>query len=300
VTKFEVKNMVTKLHRFHCKCMNRLGRKFIRPWKEAVQTARVALVKFGMPTYQLRVRVFACMSCARACVRACVMRPGPLTETTCITVKEGNESRKNAEKNLSEGDIDGSLKKLRRAEERVGFICPISIQSAWNSVPPLHADWTYEKRELAFCIRFGSEEDFKDSSATWMAQKIANAQHRCKLLRRNIDTDKSILQAIKAELHTLSKNEAGSKKQRAKLTKQKAELEKQIQSNNDALSSNKDPNNCGAEAYVSILMDLEASSEKLKALAQEIDVCEQFLSQGKTHMENAVKKVSRNAPTTFL
>ena len=98
----------------------------------------------------------------------------------------------------------------------------------------------------------------------------------------------------------MSKNEAGSKKQRAKLTKQKAELEKQIQSNNDALSSNKDPNNCGAEAYVSILMDLEASSEKLKALAQEIDVCEQFLSQGKTHMENAVKKVSRNAPTTFL
>ena len=216
------------------------------------------------------------------------MRPGPLTETTCITVKEGKESWENAETNLSKGDIDGSLNKLRRAEERVG--------DAWNSVPPLHADWTYENCELAFCIRFGSEENFKDSSATWIAQKIANAQDRCKLLRRTIDTDKSSLQTIEAELHNLSKNEAGSKKQRAKLTKQKAELDKQIQSNYDALSSNKDPSNCGAEAYVSILKDLEASSEKLKALAQKIDVCD----QGKTHMENAAKKASRNAPTTFL
>jgi len=218
-------------------------------------------------------------ACVRACVharicarlRVCVRDDARSADkkTTWITVEKGNGSLKDARRSLAQkGDFDDALKKLKEAEEHFG--------AAWRWALPLHA-----------------EEDLEESAATWMGKKIANAQDRCKKLWHIIDTDKSTLQTIRAELHTLSKHEAGSKKMRLKLTKEKTELERQIQSNRDALSKDKDPEKCGAEGYVEILMDLEASSEKLKALAHEIDASKQFLSLGKTHIENAAKKVER-------
>jgi hypothetical protein len=112
-----------------------------------------------------------------------------------------------AQKTLELADFDGSLKAINRAVQH--------FDAARRWVLPLHAD-----------VSSDSGDDF----AAWITHKISNAQHRCKLLKKGIDSDGDRRNFIRKELNALS-DAPGTKQSRDKLKREMAQLDRQIELN---------------------------------------------------------------------
>jgi hypothetical protein len=123
------------------------------------------------------------------------------------SVDQGRVSLDTAQKTLELTDFDGSLTVLNRAVQH--------FDAARRWVLPLHAD-----------VSFDSGDEF----AAWMTQKISNAQHRCKLLKKGIDSDGDRRNFIRKELNALS-DAPGTKQSRDKLKREMAQLDRQIELN---------------------------------------------------------------------
>ncbi len=123
------------------------------------------------------------------------------------SVDQGMVSLDTAQKTLELADFDGSLKAINRAVQH--------FDAARRWVLPLHAD-----------VSSDSGDDF----AAWITHKISNAQHRCKLLKKGIDSDGDRRNFLRKEMNALS-NETGTKKSRDKLKREMAQLDRQIEAN---------------------------------------------------------------------